>query len=141
MVELTVRLPRTLILAIGILFLMAACPTGEAGQLPRFVDLDGDGFDDNAPDDDADGIPDEFESHSFFSAAVVSLGVGQMFGGTSSVSPTNKPTSAAEKFGRREFQVRFLCGPRTDFEADFASGLGLGGGLGGGGACAGGICF
>ena len=105
-----------------------------------FVDLDGDGFNDFDPDDDGDGIPDEFEYHRFFSSAPVSLQTSHMFSDAPDASVEAAPSSARERFIRRDFQVRGLREPRNDFEANFSDELGLGGGAGGGG-CAGGICF
>jgi len=123
------------LLIIGLLAL-----TGNSTDLQRFVDYDGDGFDDNAPDADSDGIPDDLESHSFFSAQHnFILSLSQM---SISHDPAAEPKPcAAECFGAREFATRGLSLTRTDFDAGFGSGLGISGGLSGGGACAGGICF
>jgi hypothetical protein len=117
-------------------------PAGQtlASEPDLFVDLDGDGFNDFDPDDDGDGIPDEFEYHRFFNSAPVKLQTSLMFSDVPTLRADVSPSSARERFIRRDFRVRDLREPRNDFEADFSDDLGLGGG-GGGGGCAGGICF
>jgi hypothetical protein len=121
------------------LYLVPASVCGT--DLKRFIDFDGDGFGDLAPDSDLDGIPDEFEAHGFLSAATNGdLQAVKMF----SVSLQAGSSSEANKitaFGKREFATRGICITRSDFDSGFSSGLGLGGGVGGGGACAGGICY
>jgi len=116
------RIPPLLILvAAGLLAIIVGAPSGLCADLQRFVDFDGDGFNDNTTDLDFDGIPDELEFHGFLSSqSSLNLGVNQMFSGSDTLpSPSESKPCAA----------------------DFGSGLGLSGGLGGGGACAGGICF
>jgi len=103
-----------------------------------FIDCDGDGFDDNAPDDDTDGIPDEFEHHGYISAPAGQLQVSQMFAGHDAHVSTPTHLRCSEGFGRRRFATRAVCENRLDFDTGFGSGLGLGGGLGAGGGCAGG---
>lgn len=114
-----------------------------AAQLDRFCDLDGDGFNDNAPDTDADGIPDELEPHGLLSAQMPAmLGVSMMFSGSQSPADKVPPMSPGQRFGMREFVTRAICVTRTNFDAGFSSGMGISGsGGGGGGACAGGVCF
>jgi hypothetical protein len=112
-----------------------------AASSGRFVDRDGDGFDDNAADDDIDGIPDELEPHGFFTAEIGQLQVGTMFSSQPLAAAKTPIEAKSETFGRREFHTRGICLLRSDFDAGFGTGLGLSGGLGGGGACAGGVCF
>ncbi len=106
-----------------------------------FTDCDGDGFDDNAPDDDTDGIPDEVERHGFVSASVGQLQVSQMFTNTNTGVGMQAHLHCKDAFGRRKFAARAVSEDRLDFDTGFGSGLGLGGGLGAGGGCAGGVCF
>lgn len=120
--------------------LLVCCPAWSA-RLPSYVDLDGDGFDDNAPDTDLDGIPDEFEAHGFVSTQTDGLRVAPMFAGQAPNGEAPPKARAGEIFGRRKFTTRGVAENRRDFDAGFGSSLGLGAGLGGGGACAGGICF
>jgi hypothetical protein len=129
-----------ILVAAGLLAVGLAATAGLAADLQRFADFDGDGFDDNIPDLDFDGIPDELEFHAFLSSqSSLKLGVSQMFSGSD--APTEPKQCAAERFGAREFATRGISLKRVDFDAGFGSSLGLSGGLGGGGACAGGICF
>jgi len=112
-----------------------------ASELSVFVDFDGDGFDDREPDDDLDGIPDQFERHGFITAPVTTLEASTMFGGSApALDPPLMPGNA-EKYGKREFATRALRESRSNFDTGFGSDLGVGSGLGVGGACAGGICY
>lgn len=133
------------LLLLGSLLGLAIGPGGstiEAAQPSRFVDLDGDGFNDNEPDGDFNGIPDEFEAHGFLSSPMLGeLQVSLMFSGSQTVTTPTVRVSSADLFAKREFVTRSICVTRSDFDSGFDSGLGLGSGLGGGGGCAGGICF
>jgi hypothetical protein len=106
-----------------------------------FVDYDGDGFDDKAPDDDTDGIPDELERHGFISATFTQLKVLPVFSGSNEPSSEPNHPSSGEAFGRRKFGTRAVSKNRLDFDAGFSSNLGPRSGLGSGGGCAGGVCF
>lgn len=55
----TISLYLTIILALGLIFTMPGLSAAQTcqGDGPNFEDLNGDGFNDNAPDDDGDGIP------------------------------------------------------------------------------------
>lgn len=120
-----------LILALASFSAMAATPV-------PFVDMDGDGFDDNEPDANSDGIPDclapdyippvedEALAGVFATMDVVSAPVMVL-------EQTN-----AERFGERKFPCRMLESNRCEFDAGFGSGLGV---SAGGGGCAGGVCF
>lgn len=123
------------------LFLLAliliCCSALMAAPLP-FVDMDGDGFDDNEPDGNADGIPDILAPDY-----VPSLDDNALAGVFATMDVVNTPTIAleqsnSEKFGTRKFQCRMLDANRSEFDAGFGSGLGV---SAGGGGCAGGICF
>jgi len=137
----TSRLPKHLVFFWFFAVLMlAGAPLAVSSTPTVFVDCDGDGFDDNSPDDDADGIPDEFERHGFTSAGVSSLTVSQMFTADPRITPLTH-LSCSAGFGMRKFMTRAVCESRLDFDSGFGSSLGLSGGLGSGGGCAGGVCF
>jgi len=123
------------------IFVFAAPPSALPSEPTEFIDCDGDGFDDNAPDDDTDGIPDECERHGYILAQAGQLQVSQMFAGRDADASTRASLCCSEAFGQRKFALRAVCENRLDFDTGFDSGLGLGGGLGGGGGCAGGVCF
>jgi hypothetical protein len=132
-----------LIAASSLTLIVFTASSGYSADLYRFVDFDGDGFDDNAPDSDSDGIPDEIEFHGFLSAqGAINLEVSAMFSTSNSGSgATESKPCAAVRFGTREFTTRGITSSRADFDAGFGSGLGLSGGQGGGGGCVGGVCF
>ncbi len=132
-----------LIVTLALALLVGLTLSGDvpAGSMQRFIDRDGDGFDDNAADDDADGMPDELEPHGFFSTAIGQLQVSPMFSNPAPAAEIISTEKNSETFGRREFHTRAVCVFRSDLNAGFDTGLGLGGGVGGGGACAGGVCF
>ncbi|MEW5795426.1 MAG: hypothetical protein AB1772_03600 [Candidatus Zixiibacteriota bacterium] len=129
------------LVSLTIAAIMACAPCAHASEPMAFVDCDGDGFDDNAPDDDSDGIPDEFERHGYISASGGQLQVSQMFAGHEAHVHAPIHVRCGEGFSRRRFATRAVCENRLDFDTGFGSGLGLGGGLGAGGGCAGGVCF
>ena len=108
-----------------------------------FVDLDGDGINDNAPDLNDDGIPDKCQRqkgadvqtpNDRFAMFASDLRAGM-------VLPELSSEPSSQRFGRRFFTTRGLQRFRTSFEAGlgFDSGIGLGS-ASGGSACAGGLC-
>ena len=122
-------------------FLMVDSNAGSLpGEVVVYVDLDGDGFDDNLPDSNEDGIPDVFEA-SKIKAHIDNVNEGVDILTEIGADPLNLPSvSSGEQFSARQLAIRGLESCRSDFEADFGSGLGIGIAIGGG-ACAGGICF
>jgi hypothetical protein len=128
------------LLGLAAIFVFAT-PAVFPSQPTAFVDCDGDGFDDNAPDDDADAIPDELEYHSYITTPTGRLQATQMFSGSGTQVGSQVRLGCGEAFGRRRFTTRAVSENRLDFDAGFGSSLGLGGGLGAGGGCAGGVCF
>ena len=115
-----------------------------AGSLPdgvaSYIDFDGDGFDDNLPDVNEDGIPDRFHSSKIkINPDNENQGIDILseIGGSSSILPV---ISVQEQFSIRRLTIRGLESCRSDFESDFGSGFGAGIATGGG-ACTGGICF
>lgn len=131
---------RLLTIAVALLAIGLIGPSGFAADSQRFVDIDGDGFNDNAPDSDADGIPDGIEFHGFLSAQPnLVLRVNPTPINASALMGAR--ACASERFGSREFATRGIAVRRADFDAGFGSGLGLSGGQGGsGGGCVGGVC-
>ena len=105
----------------------------------RFVDLDGDGFNDNAPDGDGNGIPDELEA-GYVDTADEGPMTGIFAGLQSDDAPALIiPETNSEAFGRYRFCVRSVCEERSVFDAEFDKSLGIS--VSAGGACAGGVCF
>ncbi|MDH3892259.1 MAG: hypothetical protein OEV49_14370 [candidate division Zixibacteria bacterium] len=107
-----------------------------AKSVEVFVDLDGDGFDDNESDVNKDGVPDQ----------VVPVVVPKMlasaadvFGGQSTGLPF-KPVlfSKSQSFGQRKFVTRSVCISRCSLTAGFMSNSGED--LVGSEACPGGNC-
>ena len=115
---------------------------GEA-EIKPYVDMDGDGFNDNASDEDGDAIPDaadpdyvpippENESmtgHINFGETLKAVGLMEDF------------STNIHKFGKLDFFTRAMAQNRCGFDAgaDFGSeGIGIGGSSSGG--CVGGVC-
>ncbi len=133
----------TALIAATLLILPAALSAEELSETatttaPCFVDLDGDGFDDNIRDLDSDGIPD-FGNYNGTAQIDPSRGLGvfaSMNTGAISVA------AITEKFGERKFCCRGLALNRGGFTG--GSGFGPGAGIGSsalGKVCIGGICF
>lgn len=109
-----------------------------------FVDLDGDGFDDNLPDTDENGIPDNAESNSANATdnsdaqgLIAALTPINASGGFS----MDQLLPNSEKFGKRKFSCRDQSCFRGGFDAgqDFGPGNGISS-VAVSGGCAGGIC-
>ncbi|MBU8933711.1 MAG: hypothetical protein KOO62_06855 [candidate division Zixibacteria bacterium] len=103
-----------------------------------FVDLDGDGLDDNIRDFDGDGIPD-FENP---------VGTPSIPSGGSGIFAIMEPptpvvaTKGSDEFGDRKFCTRWLASNRGGFSS--GDGFGPGAGIGSaamGKVCIGGVCF
>ncbi|MFH1686673.1 MAG: hypothetical protein ABIE70_04030 [bacterium] len=121
------------------LFLIGALAMSPAAADVRFVDLDGDGFNDNAPDGDGNGIPDEFEA-GYVATPDEGPTTGIFAGLQTEPAPALVlPETNSEEFGRSRFCVRSICEERSVFDADFDKSLGIS--VSAGGACAGGVCF
>ncbi len=110
----------------------------------NFVDVDGDGFDDNLLDSDANSIPDLFEPAvetkvmSLLSSAT-DMSSGIFSNQPSDVSILVSYKSRVEHFNGRLSGCFGLDKCRGDFESDFGAGIGFT--LGSGGGCVGGVCF
>lgn len=115
-----------------------------------FVDLDGDGIDDNARDMDEDGIPDTFGASSVelseqtedMFASSVSIDWDAAGMGASSVEvKIDEPNST--RFSAIRFFARDLGSCRCGLKASDGLGIGESGGVnvgGGGIVCEGGVC-
>jgi hypothetical protein len=128
----------------GLIFLIGSVAlTAEPGRT-HFVDLDGDGFDDNATDSDNDGIP-EFSKQPSSGSQVSdndsdfkSLADFSLPGLTAT-----EETSTSAKFKGLQFSARSLMRNRCSLDSDAAFGPGNGIGMSsmsGGMVCAGGVC-
>jgi hypothetical protein len=108
----------------------------------EFVDLDGDGIDDNETDNDGNNIPDCFEGKDVnFEPVEVRSILGNVFNSEKSLKDPVDLRTNTDKFGSLAFKARGLpqrcCGFGTEDEFGSESGLGI---SSGGGACAGGVC-
>ena len=109
-----------------------------------FVDLDGDGFDDNAADEDSDGIPNDADA-DYDPVSETNNNSGDFidFGQTiQEIGLSPDLTSNSQSFGKRQFKTRGLTLNRCGFDANggFGSGNEIGIGVSSGGGCAGGVC-
>jgi hypothetical protein len=117
---------------------------GDEPAIP-FIDRDGDGFNDNSPDSDGDGIPDaadpDFKGDLRPETNVKSAPI-DFAGGFEAAGIEHEYLAGSEKYGRLKFTCRALMQNRCAFtsEENFGSGAGIGIGSSGGGACAGGVC-
>ena len=126
-----------LVLMLGCLTVSGA-ETKEKDQKP-FVDLDGDGFNDNADDTDSDGIPDRFERAA--PRIVTKAPRSDIFAALKQSSPAAAvAVSPLERFALRQFACRAQSKCRSNFESEFTAGLGVKAGSSGG-HCVGGVCF
>lgn len=124
-------------------------PTLSAANMEKpkkaaFVDLDGDGFNDNLADNNSDGIPDRYErGKSDAMLPKVGSVLGDVFNGDKSLAGLEDFRSNEERFGQRKFRTQSLSQRCHGFgaEQDFGPGNGIGcGSLGGHGGCSGGAC-
>jgi len=140
-----IKIILTTMLAFGLLIFYGTGQPIMAGEnkARSYVDMDGDGFNDNAQDEDGDGIPDsadpdfipvEAEENSM--VGLINFGESLKKAGLAEDYSTN-----LQNFGKLNFCTRALSKNRCGFDAgdDFGSeGIGIGGGSSGG--CAGGVC-
>jgi hypothetical protein len=128
-----------------IAFVVPADGQAEEAEKATFVDLDGDGFDDNLADSDENGIPDQAEPDESESGNANSAE-----GMIATLNPINVSSedlsldqilTNSEKFGKREFNCRDHSCFRGGFDAgqDFGPGNGISSAAVSSG-CAGGIC-
>ncbi|MBN2226214.1 MAG: hypothetical protein JW763_02500 [candidate division Zixibacteria bacterium] len=111
-------------------------------QDTTYVDLDGDGCNDNATDRNADGIPDATDRETAENSSAVSEATGFVNFDAGFSNPTVAPRNTSEKFARLSFTTRALCTNRGGFGAgdNFGPGNGIGIGALSAGGCSGGVC-
>lgn len=111
--------------------------TAQAGGR-YFVDLDGDGFNDNIIDVDNNNIPDEFQTKV---KEIRTHTRTFSFSPTTLLSNKSKETklTVSQQFSLHQFKARMLTKCRSNFDSDFNSGLSMSTSSSGG--CVGGICF
>lgn len=131
--------PVLLILSFG---LTSSVMAEEMTAQTDFVDLDGDGIDDNETDNDGNSIPDCFEGKDGdFEPVEVRSILGNVFNSEKSLKDPVDLRTNTDKFGSLAFKARGLpqrcCGFGTQDEFGSESGLGISSGSGG---CAGGVC-
>jgi len=102
-----------------------------------WIDLDGDGFNDNAIDDNKDGIPDVVQPDAIKITGPNQSGI---FASMTIPASTTIDLPLALQYDKRNKTTLAQCLTRFDLETSFGSGIGSGASSAGGGACAGGIC-
>lgn len=121
-----------------------AVPPCSAEESEQYVDLDGDGINDNVRDRDNDGIPDDFVNDDsgegeapvelFASSMNMDLGMDNVFEHAVEVD-AKEPHSVV--FSSREFSARDLTQDRGGFDSDNRTDSGANRGK----ICIGGVCF
>jgi hypothetical protein len=121
-------------------------PTVEKEKSSKcFVDLDGDGFDDNAEDQDLDGIPNEVDPDYVQVEAEPLAGYDDFFAADGLEETADVDIGLltnAQKFCRLRMSVRSLCQRLSAFEPvdEFGVAEEVGSGAVMGGVCQGGVC-
>jgi len=102
---------------------------------PVFVDLDGDGLNDNDLDIENGFFLDDTPS-------VLCERTVNPFAAIEEAEPVVLPQSNFERFSQIRFDIRDICVNRYDFDAGFGGSSGAsGGGSSSGSHCVGGICY
>lgn len=107
-----------------------------------FVDIDGDGINDNNPDSNADGIPDKATANLTAPTSEIASALGDQFAlANTSIPSIVEYQTRCQRFAALKFGVRTLAQHRIGFiSADqFGPGNGMGA-SGASGGCAGGVC-
>lgn len=126
----------TVILACWFLFPVST-PTADFSTANIFIDIDGDGFNDNNRDDDKNGIPDRFEPGEVIKEKKVKSVLGDVFNAHATEIPDDL-LSKSGNFGTRKFETRGLWQCHRGLSSEqFGPGNGIGLGAA---ACAGGVC-
>ena len=105
----------------------------------RFIDLDGDGINDNIPDIDNNNIPDDFQNNLSLNLPENTKQFSGFSGLTDDTKTVKVNLTSSERFSLRKYTSRGITTSRCDFDAEFGTRLGIS--SSGGGSCAGGICF
>jgi hypothetical protein len=107
-----------------------------------FIDLDGDGINDNAPDSNGDGIPDFSNPSKTMPKDRVNSALGDVFNSPefASKSELDNLKSCCDRFAERKFKVRAMTLHRIGLNGTDPFGSGIGIGSAASGACAGGVC-
>lgn len=107
-----------------------------------FIDLDGDGVNDNAPDSNSDGIPDFPAPSKEAPKDQVNSALGDVFNSPefASKSELDNLKSCCDRFAERKFKVRAMTLHRIGLNGTDPFGSGIGIGSAASGACAGGVC-
>ena len=133
----TVNLSKLLILALGGLLLLGTGGNTLAGSnIEVFVDLDGDGFDDNESDVNKDGVPDLVVP---VVAPQMLVSADDIFGGAATAPAKAAKKTNAQRFALRMFSTRAQCVSRCGLKAGFPDEQGSGTSAGAE-ACPGGVC-
>ena len=130
-----------LILPLLVLFAGSSVIAEEkVAEAAGFADFDGDGINDNAPDEDGDGIPDNADP-DYIEIDTEASGLINFQAGLGTHSIDDALLTNYDRFGKRRFCARALETNRCGFTSDEGFGGDIGIGLSsGGGACAGGVC-
>ncbi len=135
------------LLIILTILLVSSLPIQAAENIPgknnRFIDLDGDGFDDNMQDIDNDGIPDITDNVTFQEPEKTVTSIGTGIFSKIEAAPVNLSlyTVNSQRFASLKCCTLSLMQNRGGFGAtdDFGPATGMNQGSGGGN-CSGGIC-
>lgn len=110
-----------------------------ASGADSFIDLDGDGFNDNETDSNGNNIPDRFEPKKESNQPAVRSLLGNVFNSEKVSVNMNDLLSNSDRFGSRMFGARSLPQRCHGFSSgdEFGGASGIGGASGG---CVGGAC-
>ena len=132
-----VTLSKLLVLALGGLLIMGVGGNvSAANNVEVFVDLDGDGFDDNESDVNKDGVPDLVVP---VVAPQMLVSADDIFGGTATAPAKATKKTNAQHFGLRSFSTRAQSVSRSGLKCGFPDEQGTGTAAGSA-ACPGGVC-
>jgi hypothetical protein len=112
----------------------------EVGKSPEWMDLDGDGLNDNAKDHNMDGIPDFDGGKANAATLAAASGIfADLKPAVSTAPASTEPCSLV--FSRLTKLTLAQCLTRCDLEQSFGGSAGMSNNAAGGGACAGGVCL
>ncbi len=112
----------------------------KAAKPAEWIDLDGDGLNDNAVDHDMNGIPDFGDAKKTEPPPPTASGIFADLKPTEgAISAPSEPCSLI--FSRLTKLTLAQCLTRCDLEQSFGGGAGVSNNAAAGGACAGGVCL